>query len=81
MALYLLELRYCHWDHKVKGGLEQALLKADLIRKARYVLLRSLSMRYLRHHLSIKCKIQFTATGFLVLLSCGLETITKVLIT
>ena len=74
----LLELRYCRRDHKVKGGLERALLKADLIRKVRYVLPRSLSTRYLRRHLSIECEIQFTAKGFLVLLSCGPETITKV---
>ena len=74
----LLELRYCRRDHKVKGSLEQASLKADLIRKVRYVLLRSLSTRYLRRHLSIECEIQFTAKGFLVLLSCGPETITKV---
>ena len=74
----LLELRYCHQDHKVKGGLEWASLKADLIRKAQYILPRSLSTRYLRHHLSIECEIQFTAKGFLVLLSCGPETITKV---
>ena len=77
-SLRLLELRYCRRDHKVKGGLERASLKADLIRKVRYVLLRSLSTRYLRRHLSIECEIQFTAKGFLVLLSCGLETITKV---
>ena len=74
----MLELRYCCQDHKVKGSLEQVLLEAGLIRKAQYVLLRLLSTRYLRCHLSIKCKIQFTAKGFLVLLSCGLETITKV---
>ena len=74
----LLELRYGHQDHKVKGGLERASLKADLIRKTQYILPRSLSMRYLRHHLSIECKIQFAAKGFLVLLSCGPETITKV---
>ena len=74
----LLELRYCHQDHKVKGSLERTLLKADLIRKAWYVLLRSLSTRYLRCHLSIEYEIQFTAKGFLVLLSCGPETITKV---
>ena len=74
----MLELRYCRRDHKVKGGLERASLKADLIRKVRYVLPRSLSTRYLRRHLSIECEIQFTAKGFLVLLSCGPETITKV---
>ena len=75
---YILELRYCRQDHKVKGGLEWASLEVGLIRKAWYILLRSLSMSYLRHHLSIECEIQFTAKGFLVLLSCGPETITKV---
>ena len=78
MIVLLLELRYCRRDHKVKGGLERVSLKADLIRKVWYVLPRSLSTRYLRRHLSIECEIQFTAKGFLVLLSCGLETITKV---
>ena len=57
-GLWMLELRYCHQDHKVKGGLERASLKANLIRKAQYVLPRSLSMRYLRCHLSIECEIQ-----------------------
>ena len=73
----VLELRYCCQDHKVKGSLEQASLEAGLIRKAQYILPRSLSMRYLRHHLSIECEIQFTAKGFLMLLSCRPETITK----
>ena len=75
---HVLELRYCCQDHKVKGGLERALLEVGLIRKAQYVLPRLLSTRYLRCHLSIEYEIQFTAKGFLVLLSCGPETITKV---
>ena len=57
------------------------MLEAGLIRKAQYVLMRSSTMRYLRCHLSIECKIQFTSKGFLVLLSCGPETITKVYVT
>ena len=33
MSRDVLELRYCRWDHKVKGSLERASLKADFDQK------------------------------------------------